>query len=138
MLIPVDGSENALRAVKHAVFLAKNNAVIECELLNVQAPMEVRVRAYWSQEEVLKLQRAEAEQVLGPSRIILDAAAIRYNTTYLVGDVVQSIVAHAQATGCDGIIIGMRGMGIVVGPIAMGSVTSKVLHAAGVPVTVLK
>lgn len=138
ILIPVDGSDNALRAVGHAVFLAANNAVIECELLNVQEPMEGRVRAYRSQEQVEELQKAEAEQILRPARAILDAAAIRYNASYLEGEVAHAIIRHVESTRCDGIIMGIRGMGIVVGPIAMGSVTSKVIQSARIPVTVVK
>ena len=36
------------------------------------------------------------------------------------------------------IIMGMRGMGMVLGPVSMGSVTSRVLHDASVPVTLVK
>lgn len=138
ILLPIDGSENALRAVRHAVTLAANKAEIECQLLNVQTPMPGRIHGYKSREEIADMERAEAEQVLRPAQEILDAAGISYSATYLEGEVAQAITDYATNTRCDVIVMGMRGMGIVVGPLVMGSVTSKVVHAARVPVTLVK
>jgi nucleotide-binding universal stress UspA family protein len=138
ILIPVDGSENALRAVRHAVFLAGKGAPIECRLLNVQEPMETGVHAYRTHEEIAQMEFGEAEAALRSARAIFDAAAVPYEAVHMVGDVARVIAGHAQSSRCDCIVMGMRGMGIVVGPLAMGSVTSKVLHAAEVPVTVVK
>lgn len=138
ILIPVDGSDNALRAVRHAVFLARCNTEIECYLLNVQEPIVGRIRAYRSQEEIEQLEIEEAEQALRPAREILDTAGIPYSATCVVGEISQAITDYAETAGCNAIFMGMRGMGLVVGPLIMGSVTCKVVHTTKVPVTLVK
>lgn len=138
ILIPVDGSACALRAVEYVLSLAASNAVIECELLNVQEPMTGKVHAYRSREEIEQLEIAEAERVLRPVREILDAAGIAHAATWLVGEAALAIVEHAEKTRSDGIVMGMRGMGIVFGSVTMGSVTSKVIHTARIPLTIVK
>ena len=138
ILIPVDGSENALRAVKHVVMLAQNNTLLICDLLYVGQPFEARVHAYRPHEEVAKMEKEEARNALLAAQALLDGAGIHYVVAVKEGDVAQHIVEHAQQARCTFIVMGMRGMGLVVGPFSMGSVTSKVLHAADVPVTLLK
>jgi nucleotide-binding universal stress UspA family protein len=48
-----------------------------------------------------------------------------------------AIAALAWELGCDLIVMGTHGMGSIAG-LALGSVASKVIHLAGVPVTVVK
>lgn len=138
ILIPVDGSENALRAVEHAVMLAKNNAVLTCDLLYVGQPFSPRVHAYRPHEEVVRMEQVEAREALLPAQNFLDAAGIPYKVAREDGDVAQRIVEHARQAQCNLIMMGMRGMGLVVGPVKMGSTASKVLHTADVPVTLVK
>lgn len=138
ILIPVDGSENALRAVEHAVMLAKNNAVLTCDLLYVGKPFGARIHAYRSHEQVTKMEQDEAAEVLLPAQKMLDAAGISYNAERQEGDIALRIVEQARQAHCNFIVMGMRGMGLVVGPVSMGSVTSKVLHSANVPVMLVR
>ena len=121
ILIPVDGSENALRAVEHVVMLAKNNTVLTCDLLYIGQPFGVRVHAYRSHEEVTKMEKDEAMKALLAAQTILDAAGIHYVVASQEGDVAQHIVEHARQGQFNLIVMGMRGMGLVVGPISMGS-----------------
>ena len=55
----------------------------------------------------------------------------------LVGDVAPTIVEHANRTGCDMICMGTRGMTAMSG-LVMGSVATRVLHLARVPVLLVK
>ena len=138
ILIPVDGSDNALRAVAHAVALAKNNTALSCELLHVHLPFGVRKHAYRSHQALEKIAGDEARQALQPAQAVLAAAGIAHTTVIREGDVADAIVLHARQSQSDLIVMGMRGMGMVLGPISMGSVTSRVLHDAGAPVTLVK
>ena len=138
ILIPVDGSENALRAVEHVVMLTKNNTLLICDLLYVGQPFGARVHAYRSHEGVAKMESDEGRKALLAAQALLDGAGIHYVVAVKEGDVAQHIVEHARQARCNLIVMGMRGMGLVVGPISMGSVTSKVLHTADVPVTLVK
>lgn len=138
ILLPVDGSDNALRAAKHVVMLATNHMQLTCDLLYVGQPFGFRVHAYRPSEQVAKMEGDEAHSALLGTQSMLGAAGISYSVTRLEGDIALQIVAHAKQARCDLIIMGMRGMGLVVGPVSMGSVTSKVLHTADVPVTLVK
>ena len=138
ILIPVDGSENAMRAVAHAVTLAGNHASLSCELLHVHQPFGVREHAYRSHEALESISGNKALQALQPAQAMLAAAGIPHTTASREGDTAEAIVAHARLARCDLIIMGMRGRGLVLGPVSMGSVSSRVLHDAALPVTLVK
>ncbi len=138
ILIPVDGSENAMRAVAHAITLARNNASLTCELLHVHQPFGVREHAYRSHEALEGIAGSEAQQALQPAQAALAAAGIAHAAASREGDTAGAIVAHARETRCDLIVMGLRGRGLVLGPVSLGSVSSRVLHDAGLPVTLVK
>jgi nucleotide-binding universal stress UspA family protein len=50
--------------------------------------------------------------------------------------VAATVVAHAKEHGCDGIIMGTRGMGS--SEALLGSIARQVIYLAEVPVTVVK
>lgn len=137
-LIPVDGSENALRAVAHAVTLSTNGTALSCELLHVHQPFGVREHAYRTHDALEKMAGEEMQRALAPAQDMLAAAGVAHTVTSREGEVADAIVAHARQSKCDLIIMGMRGMGMVLGPISMGSVSSRVLHQANAPVTLVK
>jgi len=138
VLIPVDGSDNALRAVAHVVTLARNNTALSCELLHVHQPFGVREHAYRTHEALEKMASDQAHQALQPAQAILAAAGIGHTTASREGDTADAIVQQARQAQCDLIVMGMRGRGLVFGPVSMGSVSSRVLHDAGMPVTLVK
>ena len=51
ILIPCDGSDNSLRAVRYAASLAKDLPDVQLELLHVQDPMLLKVYANLSAQE---------------------------------------------------------------------------------------
>lgn len=138
ILVPVDGSPNALRAVAYAVSLAQNKASLHCDLLHVSQEFGMREHAWRSHAELATIAGEEAQRALASARAALQAAGVPYSEYVVQGEAAPQIIGHATRAGCDGIVMGMRGMGFVVGPISMGSVTSKVLHDANVPVTLVK
>lgn len=138
ILIPVDGSANALRAVSYVALLARNNASVHCELLHVSQAFGIHEHAWRSHAELSAISSEEARQALAPAREALDAAAVPCAIHTAEGDVAQQIAGQATRLGCDAIVMGMRGMGMVLGPLALGSVSAKVLNASGLPVTLVK
>ena len=60
-----------------------------------------------------------------------------FTTEILVGSVPHAIVKRAEDLGCDGIVMGTRGMGAI-GDLVMGSVATKVIHLTKLPVTLVK
>ncbi|MDP1900390.1 MAG: universal stress protein [Rubrivivax sp.] len=53
------------------------------------------------------------------------------------GSLLLPLARRADELGCDGIVMGTRGM-TAIGSVVMGSVATKVVHAANVPVTLVK
>ena len=54
-----------------------------------------------------------------------------------VGDAAETIVSYAKDKGCHQIVMGTRGLGSVSNMI-MGSVATKVIHLADIPVLLVK
>ena len=64
---------------------------------------------------------------------VLDEAGVAYEAMRLVGPIAETIVEHATKVGVDMIFMGTRGMSALAN-MALGSVTTRVLHLAHVPV----
>lgn len=138
VLIPVDGSAGSERAVRHVVELSRMVGEVEINLLNVQAPVDAwEVKRFLREEEIEAMKQSLAAEATQAARAILDAAGIPYKTHYAVGEVAQTIFRFVENCGCDQIVMGTRGMGSLHG-LLLGSTSTKVLHLAHVPVTLVK
>lgn len=137
LLIPVDGSDNALRAVEYAAKAARREPDLQFELLNVQEPFTPKAYASLSHEEISRLLTAEAKRILRPASQILDRAGVRNAAHYRIGEIGPAIADHVRENGCDAVIMGTRGMGAV-GNLVLGSIATKVIHLVDVPVTLIK
>jgi nucleotide-binding universal stress UspA family protein len=137
ILIPCDGSDNALRAVRYAASLAKELSDVQLELLNVQDPLPQKVHAALSEQEIVNWQAGEADIILQPARQILDAEEVQYQVRSRVGSPANEIARHVHETQCDAIIMGTRGLGPIAN-LMIGSVATKVIHLVEVPVTLIK
>jgi nucleotide-binding universal stress UspA family protein len=137
ILIPCDGSDNALRAVRYAASLAKQLPDVYLELLNVQDPLPQKVHAALSEQEIERWRAGEADLILQPAKQILDAEDAQYQVSTRVGSPANEIARHAHETRCDAIIMGTRGLGAVAN-LMIGSVATKVIHLVDVPVTLIK
>ena len=137
ILVPCDGSDNSLRAVRYAASLAKELSDVRLELLNVQDPLPQKVYTALSEQEIARWQAGEADIILHPARQILDAEEVQYQVRTRVGSPANEIARHVHETQCDAIIMGTRGLGQVTN-LMIGSVATKVIHLVGVPVTLIK
>ena len=139
-LVPVDGSESAVRAVSDMIDkLQWFKQPIEIHLLNVQHPMPYgnRVTAAVGHDKVAEYHHEEGLAALQPTRAKLDAAGVKYVFHIGVGDAAETIVSYAKDKGCHQIVMGTRGLGSVSNMI-MGSVATKVIHLADIPVLLVK
>ena len=137
ILIPVDGSEYALRAVEYASAIVKGGTSAELHLLNVQEHLDGRVQAYLPLEKIKALEAAAAERGLHAARQILDDGDIPYVASFRTVPVAKTIVDYVQEQKCDSIVMGTHGRGAL-GNLILGSVMNKVIHLAHVPVTLIK
>ena len=139
-LVPVDGSDSAVHAVERMIaMLAWFRDGVEIHLLNVQHPMPYgnRVSSVLGHDKIAQYHHDEGIAALQPARNKLDAAGIKYVFHIGVGDAAETIIRYAQDQGCDQIVMGTRGLGAV-SNLMLGSVATKVLHLADVPVLLVK
>jgi nucleotide-binding universal stress UspA family protein len=139
LLVPIDSSETAARALQHAIGLAETDPSIELHIVNAHAPPVVygEIAVYLSEEKAKELQRRHSEDILKPAVEAAKAAGVKYVSDTLIGDVPTVLVQYAEEKGCDGIVMGTRGMGAI-GNLVMGSVATKVIHLTKLPVTLVK
>ncbi|MBI3140305.1 MAG: universal stress protein [Rhodocyclales bacterium] len=137
-LVPVDGSPNSERTVRHVIALAGSCPALEVVLLNVQEPIDDwQVRRFLKPEEIEAMEESKGGDQLKAARALLDAAGVPYTPSVVVGPVAETISKTALEQGCDGIVMGTRGLGGVES-LVLGSVATKVIHLADVPVTLVK
>lgn len=139
LLVPIDGSDNATRALKYALDLASHDKSIVLHLLTVHPEPIVygEIQVYVTQEKMEELQKKHSEDILRPADETARAAGVNYTSEILIGDIAPTIAERAESLHCDGIVMGTRGMGAV-GNLVMGSVATKVVHLAKCPVTLVK
>lgn len=138
ILLPVDGSEMALEAVRFAVRLAREGLGASMVLANVQEPASLYEMLVAHDVEVIDRVCADAgAHALAPAEALLQAAGISFETEVTKGDPAHTLVDILERYGCDMVVMGARGMGDLRSAL-MGSVSHEVLHAAGVPVMIVK
>jgi nucleotide-binding universal stress UspA family protein len=137
-LIPVDGSKTSERAVRHVVELVRGRDPMEVHLINVQDPADApELRRFLKPDEIKRVQREHGAAAIASAARLLERAGVKYKTHVLIGDPADTIAKFAKRGGFDKIIMGTHGRGAVAG-LLMGSVATKVLHLAAVPVTLVK
>jgi len=138
ILLAVDGSGHSDRAAQHVIALLQGCGGHELHVVNVQAPIDApEVRSHMTAGEIEAMQETRGGDALVSARALLDAAGIAHVPAVLLGPVAESIVRYATAQGCEKIVMGTRGLGALGGAL-MGSVSTRVLHLADLPVTLVK
>jgi nucleotide-binding universal stress UspA family protein len=140
ILVAVDGSKHALAAVKSVIRHAdwyREPPSVELVTVHLPVPAFHGLHAVVGTAQVERYYREEGEAAMSAARRKLEAAKIPYRAHVLAGDVAKRIVEHAARTRCDVICMGSRGMNDL-GKALLGSVATKVLNLAKVPVLLVK
>lgn len=125
ILVPVDGSDHALRAVSQAL----QRADAEVHLLNVQAPLDGNVRTFVDNESVQAYHREEGLAALATARALLAAAGRPDHHHIVVGHPADTICRFASEGRFDDIVMGTHGRtGLL--QLVMGSVARDVSKAS--------
>jgi nucleotide-binding universal stress UspA family protein len=138
--LAVDGSESALRAARSLVAMARLfRDAVEVELVTVHLPVPPiggLFNTVVSKEMVERYYREEGERALEASKQVLTDAGIAFTPHILVGSIAETLVEHGDAAQCRMIYMGTRGM-TALANMVMGSIATKVVHLALVPVVLV-
>lgn len=137
ILIPVDGSDNASRAVGLVIDYISSGLVGEVHLLNVQRPVSGDVTAFVGKKALQGYHHDEGMKVLAPERDRLTKAGARVELHIGLGDPGEVIAHFCNDLKCDAVVMGTRGLGGAVG-LLLGSVATDVMSRVKVPVTLVK
>ena len=136
ILVAVDGSEHAIKAVLSAVEMARGtDATISLLAVDGCRPLKGPLAELAKAED---LGRDEIfEQVLESAVIIAKIPGdVLFDQQVRIGDPADNILTEADRIEADIIIVGSRGLGTYA-ELLLGSVSRKVLHLAKVPVMVV-
>ena len=137
-LVPVDGSADALRALAHALSELRNGPEAQLHVLNVQPPpIHAWPGKLVSPDLIAEELRHEGEKIVQAAAAAARDAGVRCTCHVRIGLSANEIAACAVEQHRDAIVMGTRGLGRVAG-LVLGSVASKVVHLATVPVTLVK
>ena len=139
LLIPVDGSDYALKAVDYAASRARESkSPVEVHLLNVQMQIvSVNVKLFVSAESLESYYRDEGNRALEAPLARAKSAGLNVTPHIGVGDPAKIIMNYASEKKADEIVMGSHGRGALSGAV-LGSVAQKVVHLSSVPVVLVK
>ena len=138
ILVAVDGSPAALEAVRQALRMISEGLRASLVLANVQEPATLYEMLLAHDPDVIERVSAEAGMhLLEPARALARAAGVEHEIEVARGDPAHTLIDILENFGCDLVVMGARGMGLLRSAL-LGSVSHEVLHAAPVPVLIVK
>lgn len=136
ILVPFDGSDNALAALRLAITLAKplQEKVI---VLNVQLSFHTaHTKLFFNEQTIRSYQEQLFAEAVAPAKAILDEAEVDYELKLRIGPAKEQICDEAETAAVRMIVMGSRGMNPILGGV-LGSVSYAVLNSATCPVTIV-
>jgi len=138
ILLPFDGSAVALEAVRFVIRMAADGLDTRVVLANVQEPASLYELMVAHDPEVIEqVSAAAGSNILQAARALLDEAGLGYEEEVASGDPAHTLVDILENYGCDLVVMGASGTSALRSAL-LGSVSNEVLHAAGVPVMIVK
>lgn len=138
VLVPVDGSENSMRAVKYALNVAQKHSNVEVTLLAVACPkMDLLLNESFDPVQFQETCKDAYRKDMAEAAKLFRDAGLDVQEVILTGDPADIIIDYARDRQVDKIVMGSRGMGALKSLIP-GSVAYKVLGKVDVPVTIVK
>jgi nucleotide-binding universal stress UspA family protein len=135
ILVPIDGSKNAVRALEYVALRARRGENIQAHVLFVQPTALPSM--YVTRSMIKEWQKTERDRVFSNPKVKTLTKGLKAHICLETGDIAQSILKAARKERCAEIVMGSRGLGQLK-RLVLGSIATKIIHAAPVPVTVVK
>jgi nucleotide-binding universal stress UspA family protein len=134
ILVAYDGSEHSQHALQKAIEVAQFS----------QAKLQIlyaydKIPPYLGEpnlQHMIDRSVDRAQLALEQAVQQLRASGLDFTANILEGPAAEAILRVAKLEGCDLIVMGSRGLGIVQG-LLLGSVSYRVLHHATIPVLIV-
>ncbi len=137
ILIPVDGSRSALRAVEYVIqYRALHNEVVNVNLANIQPRLPRYVTRFATADSVRLLQQERAEKAMAGAIDLLLKAGVQHEVHVNKGNAAEEIVACARKTHSQKIVMGTTRKNAL-SRFFQGSIVNKVMALTDMPVEVV-
>jgi nucleotide-binding universal stress UspA family protein len=138
ILLPVDGSDESLDAVRHALHLIREGLQASLVLANVQEPASLYelLRAH-DAEVIESVSHGAGVHSLEAASAMCTAAGVDFEAEIATGEPAHTLHDIAERLGCDMVVMGARGKGGTRGT-RLGSTAHAMLHDAALPVTIVR
>lgn len=134
ILVPIDSSEIAERAMQQAIKINRFNEA-EIHILYVADINKLAINAYLSGNVLIEIEKA-GQRILDAAKKLFPEG-MKIVCVYRTGDPAEAIKDYEKEISADLIVMGSRGLGLVRG-VLLGSVSKYVLEHAKCPVLIVK
>ena len=135
ILVPVDGSKNALRAVRQVIGEYRNRE-LELHLLNVQPRLSRHVARFVSSGDRGAWHRAQADAAMAGAEDLLKQSGVPYRSHWVIGDRAAQICRFATDLDVHHIVMATARKNSLT-RMLQDSITNQVLQDTPVPVQVV-
>jgi YjbE family integral membrane protein len=136
VLVPIDGTENSLAALRHVIERGRACQDIDVHLLHVRQPFSELVARFTSRGSRESYHWEAAEKALAAARALLARAGVPHTDHVELGKRAEVIARVARALGVELIVMGTARRNSLT-RLLEDSVTYRVLEIADVPVEVI-
>lgn len=136
ILVPVDGSPNALHAVRHVIAEYERHHALELHLLNVQPSLSRHIARFVSRSDRRSWHADRAQEAMAGAVELLGASRVPHHVHWTIGDRATEICRSARDLDVHHIVMGTARKSSITRMLE-DSVTNKVLQATPVPVEVI-
>lgn len=136
VLVPVNGSANALQAVSHTIAEYKKHHQLELHLLNVQPKLSRYISKFFSKEDRQQWHQEQADQAISSAKQMLAQANVPYQSHFASGDSAEEICNAAKRLDVHHVVMGTARKNSFTRMVE-DSTTNRVLESTTVPVEVI-
>ena len=137
-LIPIDGSEIALKSVTWIIeHLTDWRDTPQIKLINVQPMLPADIGRFINADTIREFHLEAGMKALAASRDKLVAAGVTPELHVMVGEAASTITDFADSHKCSQIVLGTHGNSGLTATL-LGSVAMKVVHLARTPVLLVR
>ena len=136
VLIPVDGSSNGLRALRHAIDEYRRHHELELHLFNVQPRLSRHISRFVGRREREAYMHDRADAAMASAVALVASAGVPYQKHWATGDRAEEICRIAARLGVHHVVMGTARKNSITRMLE-DSVTHRVLETTPVPVEVI-